>query len=292
MIADLLGRRFARAWDRPLDALRLEVRDPFGQGLLHDPGPAPRPPGAAFGGGDAAPFGGAGAAGDGTAASRARLGADPLDEARSRLDALLPEGRLIRGPARRIGSLVLRPAWGRDHLAIDSIRRRNSLWLSPWEATMPPESDEPVPDIGEYVRRIDRDQREGRALIMVCEADGGIAGQFSVSNVVGGAMSQGMLGYWLARDFAGLGLGVLGAAMVIDLVIGELGLHRIEVDVRPENARSLGVCRRLGLREEGLRPRFMHINGQWADHLCFSIDREALPEGGLVRSRILREEGR
>ena len=74
-------------------------------------------------------------------------------------------------------------------------------------------------------------------------------------------MSQGMLGYWLARDFVGRGLGALGSAMVIDLVIGELGLHRVEVDVCSENERSFGVCRRLGLREEGLCPRFMHING-------------------------------
>lgn len=299
MIADLLGRRFARVWDRPLDALRLEVRDPFGRGLLHGPRPlAPRRPGIAAGGGGSVLEGGAAASGAearegggrGNGAPPTGEDPDPLDEARRRIAELSPEGPSPRRPARGIGLLVIRPAWGRDHLSIDSVRRRNALWLNPWEATMPPESDEPVPDIGEYIRRIDREQREGRALVMVCEADGEIAGQFSVSNVVGGAMSQGMLGYWLAREFAGIGLGALGAAMVVDLVIGELGLHRIEVDVRPENVRSLGVCRRLGLREEGLRPRFMHINGEWADHLCFSIDREALPEGGLVRSRILREE--
>ena len=55
--------------------------------------------------------------------------------------------------------------------------------------------------------------------------------------------------------------------------------------VRPENERSLGVCRGLGLVEEGLRPRFMHIGGQWADHIAFFIDSESLPEGGLVRRR-------
>ena len=66
---------------------------------------------------------------------------------------------------------------------------------------------------------------------------------------------------------------------------GELGLHRVEVCVRPENERSLGVCRGLGLIEEGLRPRFMHIAGQWADHVAFFIDSESLPEGGLVQRR-------
>lgn len=74
-------------------------------------------------------------------------------------------------------------------------------------------------------------------------------------------MSRGMFGYWLARDFIGYGLGASGSAMVVDLVIGELGLHRIKVGVCPENGRFPGVCRRLGLKEEGLCPCFMHING-------------------------------
>lgn len=254
MKLDCLARPFARVWGRPLDALRLEVFDPLEQKLLHAPRPMP-------------------------------------PEASERVDSRLGvEGSPSSRETRRIDSVLIRPAWGRDHFRIDALRQDNAQWLRRWEASMPPESDEPIPDLGEYARRIDREQKRGRALILACEVDGVLAGQFSVSNVVWGAMSQGMLGYWLARDFVGRGLGALGSAMVIDLVIGELGLHRVEVDVCPENERSLGVCRRLGLREEGLRPRFMHINGAWADHLCFSIDRESLPEGGLVRSRILAED--
>ena len=71
---------------------------------------------------------------------------------------------------------------------------------------------------------------------------------------------------------------------MMDLVIGELGLHRIEVNVRPENERSLGLCRKLGLREEGYRERYMNIAGQWADHVSFAMDAESLPEGGMVPS--------
>ncbi len=261
MKLDWLARPFARVWGRPLDALRLEVFDPLGQGLLH--APRPLPPEAS----EHVDF---------------RLG---VVDSRPGV-----EGAPSSRETRRIDSVLIRPAWGRDHFRIDALRQDNAQWLRRWEASMPPESDEPIPELGEYARRIDREQKRGRALILVCEVDGVLAGQFSVANVVWGAMSQGMLGYWLARDFVGRGLGALGSAMVIDLVIGELGLHRVEVDVCPENERSLGVCRRLGLREEGLRPRFMHINGAWADHLCFSIDRESLPEGGLVRSRILAED--
>ena len=151
--------------------------------------------------------------------------------------------------------------------------------------TLPPDTLEHIPTFSQYMRRADRDHREGTGLIFGVQIDGRFVGQFSISNVHWGAMSMGMLGYWIVSEWSGRGLGSLVAALVLDLVVGELGLHRVEVCVRPENERSLGVCRGLGLVEEGLRPRFMHIGGQWADHIAFFIDSESLPEGGLVRSR-------
>ncbi len=171
--------------------------------------------------------------------------------------------------------LVVRPVRGEEHRALDT----------PWEATLPPDTLEHIPTFSQYVHRADRDQRLGNALIFGVQIDGRYVGQFSISNVHWGAMSSGMLGYWIVSEWAGRGLGSLVAALVLDLVVGELGLHRVEVCVRPENERSLGVCRGLGLVEEGLRPRFMHIGGQWADHIAFFIDAESLPEGGLVQRR-------
>ncbi len=180
--------------------------------------------------------------------------------------------------------LAVRPCMGRDHDRVDDVRRANRLWLSPWEATLPPGSEESLPDLGSYRRTSDRQQREGSALMMVVELDGAVAGLVSLSGVQRGAMSQGMLGYWMTQESAGRGVGSVAVAMVIDLVIGECGLHRVEVNVRPENDRSLGLCRKLGLRREGLRVRYMNIAGKWADHVAFAIDAESWPEGGLVRS--------
>ena len=181
--------------------------------------------------------------------------------------------------------LVIRPVRGQEHRDLDAVRRADGHWLRPWEATLPPDTLEHIPTFSQYMRRADRDHREGTGLIFGVQIDGRFVGQFSISNVHWGAMSTGMLGYWIVSEWSGRGLGSLVAALVLDLVVGELGLHRVEVCVRPENERSLGVCRGLGLVEEGLRPRFMHIGGQWADHIAFFIDSESLPEGGLVRRR-------
>ena len=60
------------------------------------------------------------------------------------------------------------------------------------------------------------------------------------------------------------------------------GLHRLEVNVRPENAASLRVLSKLGLREEGRRERFLHIDGAWRDHRSFAVTADEVSQGELA----------
>src|SRR5262249_26242035 len=54
------------------------------------------------------------------------------------------------------------------------------------------------------------------------------------------------------------------------------GLHRIEVNIRPENAPSRRVVEKLGFRGEAYHPRYLHIAGAWRGPIrCF-------PTGGGV----------
>ena len=45
-------------------------------------------------------------------------------------------------------------------------------------------------------------------------------------------------------------------ALATDLCFRELGLHRMEICIRPENHSSLRVVQKLGFRYEGLRRRY------------------------------------
>ena len=63
------------------------------------------------------------------------------------------------------------------------------------------------------------------------------------------------------------------------------GMNRLEVNIRPENGPSLAVVRKLGLREEGLRRRLLHIDGDWRDHVSFALLAEDAPGGVLARWR-------
>ena len=71
--------------------------------------------------------------------------------------------------------------------------------------------------------------------------------------------------------------------MVIDHCFQVAGLHRIEVAIRPENSNSLRVVEKLGMRFEGRRARYIHIDGKWCDHDCFAVTVEEAPAGMLAR---------
>jgi ribosomal-protein-alanine N-acetyltransferase len=57
----------------------------------------------------------------------------------------------------------------------------------------------------------------------------------------------------------------------------------MEICIRPENTPSLRVVEKLGFRYEGLRRRYIHINGDWRDHFCFALTVDELPQGVLRR---------
>jgi ribosomal-protein-alanine N-acetyltransferase len=48
------------------------------------------------------------------------------------------------------------------------------------------------------------------------------------------------------------------------------------------------VLAKLGFREEGLFRRYLDVDGEWRDHLCFAVTAEDLPIGGLA-SRLITD---
>ena len=46
---------------------------------------------------------------------------------------------------------------------------------------------------------------------------------------------------------------------------------------------SRRVVEKLGFRPEGLRPAYLHIDGDWRDHLSFALTSDEVPGGVLAR---------
>ena len=110
-----------------------------------------------------------------------------------------------------------------------------------------------------------------------------LSGEVNLNHVVRGAMQSGVIGYWVDEARAGRGLIAESVVVVCAFAFEQLDLHRIEICIRPENAPSLRVVEKLGFRYEGLRRRYIHINGDWRDHFCFALVAEEVREGVLDR---------
>ncbi|WP_017935795.1 GNAT family N-acetyltransferase [Nocardioides sp. Iso805N] len=181
------------------------------------------------------------------------------------------------------GDLTVRALSRRDSRAWYDARRRSAAWLHPWDATVPPGGDARPTTFPALVRRLHRAARAGSTYPFAIELDGRFAGQITVNNIVRGSAQFASIGYWIDREQAGRGAVPRAVALVIDHCFAAAGLHRIEICIRPENSNSLRVVEKLGIREIGYAPRFLHIDGAWRDHRIYAITAEECPEGLLTR---------
>lgn len=181
------------------------------------------------------------------------------------------------------GALTVRPLRRRDARAWSAVRGRNGEWLEPWEATSP--TGAPVASFAGYVSGARAQARAGTLMPFVVELDGHLVGQVTVAGIVRGSACTASIGYWIDEAVAGRGIMPAAVALVIDHCFADGGLHRVEIAIRPENAPSLRVVAKLGLRDEGVRTRFLHIDGHWRDHRVFAVTTEDVPGGLLARVR-------
>jgi ribosomal-protein-alanine N-acetyltransferase len=184
-------------------------------------------------------------------------------------------------PTLRDGVTVLRPIRVRDARALEAELIESRRWLRPWEATSP---SAPVNwDTRGSIRNLLAASRVGTGLPFIIETQGQLAGQLNVSGISYGSLASATIGYWVGAGFAGRGLTPTAVALATDHIFFNTGLHRMEICIRPENEASLRVVEKLGFRYEGLRRRYIHINGDWRDHFSFALTIDEVPQGVLHR---------
>lgn len=187
------------------------------------------------------------------------------------------------------GPVLLRPYRRSDAADWSAVRQRNQRWLAPWEPAPPgPWHELNSPDAFRYLYRDQRRQsRRGESMpFAVCLVETGgerLVGHLNIGNIVRRAFCSGYAGYWVDAAVAGRGVIPTALALAVDHAFAAGGLHRIEVNVRPENIPSRRVVEKLGFREESYHHRYMHIDGAWRDHIGYALTSEdVLVEGGLL----------
>jgi [ribosomal protein S5]-alanine N-acetyltransferase len=131
---------------------------------------------------------------------------------------------------------------------------------------------DPADDARRFDAYLDRAGREDFECFLVRHREcGALVGFVNINNIVRGAFQSGYLGYAGFASHAGQGLMTAGLRAVVSTAFADLGLHRLEANIQPDNARSLGLVRRLGFRREGVSPRYLMVDGQWCDHERWAV---------------------
>ena len=175
--------------------------------------------------------------------------------------------------------IYLRPLRFRDWVQWNQVKAQNREWLSQWEATIPYISDEgssEPPLFLEMVKILNREARSGRSYSFAIWQGKKLIGQISLGGVIYGAMRGGHIGYWIDRNYANRGYTTKAVEMLTQYAFDLLKLHRVEINLRPENVPSRRVAEKAGYLLEGERARYLHIAGQWRDHICFVKENPAI----------------
>jgi RimJ/RimL family protein N-acetyltransferase len=162
-------------------------------------------------------------------------------------------------------TVSLRPPTTDDRAAFVAAVRASRELHHPW--TTPPDTDEAFEA---YLARADQ---PSMSCLLVLR-DGDLAGVYNLSEIVRGGFQNAYLGYYALAPHAGTGAMREGMPLMFAHAFDELGLHRLQANVQPENLRSRRLLEATGWREEGFAERYLFIDGGWRDHVMYAITAE------------------
>ena len=170
--------------------------------------------------------------------------------------------------------LSLKPIRFRDKSQWDSVRSVNRDWLSPWEATRPMvDQKNPLPSYYGMVMQLNREMKALRSISLgiFLQEKGSekLIGQITLGGIIFGAMRGAHIGYWIDQRFSSRGYTTRAVKLLTKFGFESLKLHRIEINLRPENEPSKKVALKAGYYLEGARSNYLHIAGDWRDHITF-----------------------
>lgn len=153
-----------------------------------------------------------------------------------------------------------------------AIRAESRSFLQPWEPTW--RHDELTE--ASFRARVTRNSQEfssGLAVPMFLfrRDDMALLGGITIGYIRRGAAQSCMIGYWMGERHAGQGHMFAALRLVVPYVFSGLQLHRIEAACIPDNWKSIRLLQKAGFEREGLLRKYLKINGEWRDHILYSL---------------------
>ena len=97
-----------------------------------------------------------------------------------------------------------------------------------------------------------------------------IIGTVSYRNIVRPIYESCTIGYKMDRDFINKGYCSEAISATIPVIAGDLGIHRFEALILPDNKPSIHMIQKLGFQYEGLLRDKIIINGKRLDHCMYA----------------------
>jgi ribosomal-protein-alanine N-acetyltransferase len=172
-------------------------------------------------------------------------------------------------PPRPAPAVELRPPAPEDREAFIAAMIDSAELHRPW--VTPPVT---APEFDAWLTRAGRADFDAN---LALRPDGQIVGYFNISQIIRGPLQSAFLGYGGVARWSGAGYMTAALRLVLERAFTDLGLHRIEVNVQPNNAASIALVERGGFVREGFSERYLKIGGHWRDHVRFAIRAEQWP---------------
>ncbi|MCL4517030.1 MAG: GNAT family N-acetyltransferase [Firmicutes bacterium] len=166
-------------------------------------------------------------------------------------------------------NLILRKAVRADAAAIIENMRQiagetDFLTFGAGEFNIPPAREEDL--IEQFLQADNR-------LFLIAEVDGRIVGNIVFS---GGSRPRvrhvGEFGVSLSRDCWGLGIGARMLRYLLDWAKAGGVIRKINLRVREDNRRAIGLYEKMGFKREGIRTRDMLVEGRFHGSISMGIE--------------------
>ena len=155
--------------------------------------------------------------------------------------------------------VLLRPVRRGDAIELIAANRENVDYHAPWSTAF----TDPAGFDYWFGRTV---AAPNVALVAREAASGALVGVVNLNEIVMGVLRGSYVGYWGYAATGGRGLMTDALRAAVRYAFDELGLHRLEANVQPGNARSIALVRRAGFTREGFSPRYLFLDGAWRDH--------------------------
>ncbi len=181
----------------------------------------------------------------------------------------------MTGYQRRTERMLLRALRPGDRAEYGRVQAVSADFFRPW-FSWHADGTTAIPDFDHELERVERGLETGGHVRLVGMLAGGrIAGFFNLTDIVRGAFQSAYASWSVCADEARRGYGTEGVRGLLSLAFaaspGGLGLHRVQANVIPDNEASMRLAQKVGFRREGEALRYLHIGGEWRDHIMYAL---------------------